>query len=75
MVALKPDINQQEFCIVDLHFAKPLEVVNRVSETQLQVSENTNSFINLNLVSLIEINENQLNYKVATKSVTVMSRG
>ena len=48
MLKLKRDINQQDFKIVDFHFVKsecqyychPLEVVARVSETQLQVGDN-----------------------------------
>ena len=47
MLKIKHDINQQDFKIDDLHFVKyeyfhPLEVVDRVSETQIQVSENSN---------------------------------
>ena len=50
MLKLKYDINQQGLKIIDLHFAKSqkfysLEVVDRVSETQLQVSENSNWII------------------------------
>ena len=40
MLKLKRDINQQIFWIVDLYFHS-LEVVDRVSETQLQVGENS----------------------------------
>ena len=44
---IKHDINQQDFKIVDLLIVKtelfpPLEVVDRVSETQLQVDKNSN---------------------------------
>ena len=44
MWKIKHDINQQSFEIVSLHFVKselfhPLEVVDRVSETQLKVGE------------------------------------
>ena len=45
---LKRDTNQQYFKVVDLGVSSnlnkfhPLEVVNRVSETQLQVGENSN---------------------------------
>ena len=46
MVKIKRDINQQDFKIVDHHFVKynldnflSLEVVDRVSETQLQVGK------------------------------------
>ena len=47
MLKIKCDINQQDFKIVDRHFAKSeyfslTKVVERVSETQLQVSENFN---------------------------------
>ena len=50
MSKLKRDNDQQDFKIVDLHCRPlsnmndfhPLEVVDRVSETQLQVSENSN---------------------------------
>ena len=47
---LKRDINQLDFCIATLILADlihfhPLEVVNRVSETQLQVGENFILFI------------------------------
>ena len=44
---IKYDINQQYLKTVDLHFVKymnnfhSLEVVDRVSETQLQVGENS----------------------------------
>ena len=46
MLNMKRDINQQDFKIVHIHFVKymsifhPFEVVDRVSETQLQVGEN-----------------------------------
>ena len=45
MVKIKCDINQQDLKRVDLHFSNlnnfhSLEVVDRVSETQLQVGEN-----------------------------------
>ena len=47
MLRIKRDINQQDFKIVDTHFSNlnnfhSLEVVGRVSETQLQVGENSN---------------------------------
>ena len=47
MLKIKYDINQQDLKRVDLHFANlnnfdSLEVVDRVSETQLQVGENLN---------------------------------
>ena len=47
MFKIKCDINQQDLKRVDLHFGKfeffhSLEVVDRVSETQLQVGENSN---------------------------------
>ena len=47
MMKIKHDINQQDFKIVDIHLANlnnfhRREVVNRVSETQLQVGENSN---------------------------------
>ena len=47
MWSIKRDINQQDFTIVHLHFFKsddfyPFEVVNRVSDAQLQVGENSN---------------------------------
>ena len=45
MFEMKREINQQDFKIVYLHFVNnfhSLEVVNRVSETQLQVSGNSN---------------------------------
>ena len=48
MFKIKRDINQQDFKIADLHFFSnrnnfhPLEAVDRVSETQLQVGENSN---------------------------------
>ena len=51
MLKLKRDINQQAFWIVDLimlpHLNNfhSLEVVDRVSETQLQVSKNSNLII------------------------------
>ena len=43
MLKIKRDINQQKIKIVDPHFVKfyafrPLEVVDRFSKTQLQVS-------------------------------------
>ena len=48
MLKIKSDINQQYLKTVDLHFVKlnlnnfhSLEVVDRVSETQLQVGENS----------------------------------
>ena len=46
MFKLKCDINQQYLKTVDLHFVKSnnfhsLEVVDRVSETQLHVGENS----------------------------------
>ena len=41
MLKIKNDINQQYLKTVDLHFVKSLEVVDRVSETQFQVSENS----------------------------------
>ena len=41
MSNIKRDINQQDFKIVDLHFHS-LEVVARVSETQLQMGKNLN---------------------------------
>ena len=46
MLKTKYDINQQYLKTVDLHLANlnnfhSLEVVNRVSETQLQVGENS----------------------------------
>ena len=45
MLKIKCDINQQDLKRVDLYFVKSeyfhlLEVVDRVSETQLQVDEN-----------------------------------
>ena len=45
MLKVKRDTNEQDFKIVKLYFVKPdnfhsLEVVDRVSETQLQVDEN-----------------------------------
>ena len=44
MVNIKYNINRQDFKIVDLNFVKShsLEIVDRVSETQLQVDENFN---------------------------------
>ena len=50
MLKKKCDINQQDLKRVDLHFVKSelfslIEVVDRVSETQLQVSENSNWII------------------------------
>ena len=47
MFKIKCDINQQDLKRVDIPFVKPekfhsLEVVDRVSETQLQVGENSN---------------------------------
>ena len=49
MLKKKLDINQQDLKRGDLHFVKinlnnfhSLEVVDRVSETQLQVGENSN---------------------------------
>ena len=47
MIKIKCDIKQQYLKRVDLHFVKSnnfhsLEVVDRVSETQLQGSENSN---------------------------------
>ena len=46
MLKIKCDINQQYLKTVNLHFVKSeffhsLEVVDRVSETQLQVDENS----------------------------------
>ena len=46
MLKIKRDINQQDLKIVNFYFVKlnnfhSLEVVNRVSETQLQVIENS----------------------------------
>ena len=41
MLLIKRAINEQDFKIVDLHSVKS-EVVDRVSETQVQVGENTN---------------------------------
>ena len=46
MLKLKCDINQQYLKTVDLHLSnlnnfRSLEVVDRVSETQLQVGENS----------------------------------
>ena len=47
MLKIKYDINQQYLKTVDLHFVKshPLEVVDRVSETQFQVGENSDWII------------------------------
>ena len=50
MLKIKCDINQQDLKTIDLHFLKSenfhsLEVVDRVSETQLQVGENSNWII------------------------------
>ena len=50
MLEVKCDINQQYLKTVDLHFANlnnfhSLEVVDRVSETQLQVGENSDWII------------------------------
>ena len=47
MLDIKRDINRQDFPIVDLNLSNlnnfhSLEVVDRVSETQLQVDENSN---------------------------------
>ena len=47
MLRQKRDINQEDVTIVDLHLVKSakfysLEVVDRFSETQVQVSENSN---------------------------------
>ena len=47
MLKIKCDINQPDLKRFDLHFVKSeyfhsLEVVDRVSETQLQVGENSN---------------------------------
>ena len=47
MLKIKLDFNQQNLKIVDLHLIKSeyfhsLEVVNRISETQLQVGKNSN---------------------------------
>ena len=47
MLRIKRDINQQDLKTVNLHFVKSeyfnsLEVVDHVSETQLQVGENSN---------------------------------
>ena len=44
MLNIKRDINQQDFTIADLFFGKS-EVVDRVSETQIQVGENSNYLI------------------------------
>ena len=46
MLKIKCDINQQDLKIVDLYFVKSeqfysLEVVDRLSETQRQVGENS----------------------------------
>ena len=44
MLEIKREINQQDFKIVDnLNNFHSLEVVDRVSEAQLQVGENSNS--------------------------------
>ena len=49
ILKIKCDINQQDLKRVDLHFVKSeefsLEVVDRVSKTQLQVGENSNWII------------------------------
>ena len=50
MLKIKCDINQQYLKTVDLHFVKSelfslLEVVDRVSETQHQVGENSDRII------------------------------
>ena len=49
MLKIKRDINQQDLKIFDLHSNlnnfHSLEVVDRVSEAQLQVGENSNSLI------------------------------
>ena len=50
MLKIKCDINQQYLKTVDLHLSSlnnfhSLEVVNRVSETQLQVGENPDGII------------------------------
>ena len=47
MLAIKHDLNQQDFKIVDLIFSNlnnfhSLQIVDRVSETQLQAGENYN---------------------------------
>ena len=45
MLKMKRDINQQDFkftILSNLNNFHPLEVVDRVSETQLQVDENEN---------------------------------
>ena len=44
---IKREINQQDFKIVDFHFENlnnfhSIEAVDRASETQLQVAENSN---------------------------------
>ena len=49
-VEVKRDINQQNHKIVEFHFVNfetfaPMEVVARVSGTQLQVDENSNQII------------------------------
>ena len=44
MLKIKSDINQQDLKFVNLHF-HPLEVVDRVSEAQLQEGENSNWII------------------------------
>ena len=48
MLKIKCDVNQQDLKRVDLYFANmnnfyPFEVADRVSETQLQVGENSNN--------------------------------
>ena len=50
MLKIKSDINQQDLTFVDLYLSnlsnfQSLEVVDRVSETQLQVGENSNWII------------------------------
>ena len=50
MLKIKCDINQQDFkradlILVNLNNFHSLEVVDRVSETQLQVGENSNCII------------------------------
>ena len=50
MLKIKCDINQQDLKRVDLYLSNlsnfhSLEVVNRVSETQLQVGEHSNCII------------------------------
>ena len=57
----KREINQQYFKIVHLHFLKSefnfraLEVVGRVSETQLQVSENYNFLMEVKALIVIHV--------------------